>query len=189
MLPPDFWAVENNRLLAILRPRLAQMAYEGAKIAANKAGIEFNPVLANAQAVEFARTHTDELLMQLGTTSQKLVGEGLATWLETPGATIGDLHDLLKPIFGTARASVVAATETTRAYASGEKASYQAEGYKEWTWVAHRDELVCPICGKLAGKTVTIGESFGEYRGEQITQPPAHPNCRCGVKAVVKPRY
>lgn len=183
--PTDFWINEKNRLLAVLRPRLAQMAYEGAKQAAFKAGIEFNPVLANAQAVEYARTQTDSLLNRLGTTSESLVGAALGDWLNKPGATIGDLQDALKPAFGRSRASVIAATETTRAYASGEMSAYLSEGYTEWIWVAHRDELVCPICGVLAGKRVRIGQPFGEWRGEDITQPPAHPNCRCGVKAVV----
>jgi len=186
MLPSDFWSSEQKRLLAILRPRLAQMAFEGAKQAAVKVGITFNPVLGNAQAVEYARTHTDALLNQLGSTSQNLVGAALADWLEKPGADIGDLQEVLKPAFGKARASVIAATETTRAYASGEMAAYKAEGYTQWTWVAHRDELICPICGKLAGKTVRIGQAFGEYNGEAVLQPPAHPNCRCTVKAWVK---
>ena len=185
MLPPDFWINEKNRLLAILRPRLAQMAYEGAKQASFKAGIEFNPVLANAQAVEYARTHTDALLNQLGTTSQNLVGQALADWIDKPGATIGDLQAALKPSFGQARASVIAATETTRAYASGEMAAYQAEGYTEWTWLTNNDELVCPICGALHHKSVRIGQPFGEFRGKAVTQPPAHPNCRCTVRAVV----
>jgi SPP1 gp7 family putative phage head morphogenesis protein len=186
MLPPDFWASEQKRLLAILRPRLAQMAYEGSKQAAVKVGITFNPVLGNAQAVDYARAHTDALLNQLGSTSENLVGAALADWLEKPGAAIGDLQEKLKPAFGKARASVIAATETTRAYASGEMAAYQAEGYTQWTWVAHRDELACPICGKLAGQTVRIGQAFGEYNGESILQPPVHPNCRCAVKAWVK---
>jgi SPP1 gp7 family putative phage head morphogenesis protein len=186
MLPPDFWSAEQKRLLAILRPRLAQMAYEGSKQAAVKVGITFSPVLGNAQAVEYARTHTDALLNQLGSTSENLVGAALADWLEKPGADIGDLQEALRPAFGKARASVIAATETTRAYASGEMAAYQAEGYTQWTWVAHRDDLICPICGKLAGKTVRIGQAFGEYNGASILQPPAHPNCRCTVKAWVK---
>ena len=104
--------------------------------------------------------------------------------MEKPGATYGQLQQSLIH-YGEIRAQAIAVTETTRAYASGEMAAYQAEGYTEWIWVAHKDELVCGICGPLAGKRVRIGQAFGEWRGEAITQPPAHPNCRCGVKAVV----
>ena len=184
MLPPDFWENEKKRLLAVLRPRLAQMAYEGSRQAAHKAGIDFNPQLANTHASQYAGEQSDELLERLGGTSQKLVSEALSAWLEKPGASLSELHETLKPAFGAARASVIAATETTRAYASGEMAAYQAEGYSEWSWVAQRDEQSCPICGKLAGTRVRIGQPFGEYHGTPILQPPAHPNCRCTVRVV-----
>lgn len=40
-------------------------------------------------------------------------------------------------------------------------------------WIPEID--ACPTCVKLAGKVITPGEQFDE----NISHPPAHPNCRC----------
>ena len=49
-------------------------------------------------------------------------------------------------------------------------------------WNTAVDELVCPICGPLHNVVVGINETFpGGYQN-----PPAHPNCRCGLTPVVE---
>ena len=54
----------------------------------------------------------------------------LASWMETPGQSMGDLVELLKPVLddNPARAWAMAVTETTRAYAQGNDLAYQAAG-------------------------------------------------------------
>lgn len=188
-LPPDFWERENRKLLAILRPKLEGAALAGAQSAANKIG--FNPTLASEQAAMWARTYTDELLQLLGTTSEKLVGDTLATWIETPGATMDDLVSALAPKLAdnVARANTIAVTETTRAYAQGEKFTFVEAGFEYWTWKTNRDAIVqkCPICWPLHNKTVAIGEPFTIVRGLVITEPPGHPKCRCWTAPAKKP--
>lgn len=179
-LTDSFWRNEKSRLLAILLPRLTQMAVEAAKQAAQKAGIGFNPALANANAARWARDYTDALLDQLGTTSAKGVGEIIAKFVETPGATYGDLQKSLMD-FGAVRAQMIAVTETTRAYAEGELEAYRQEGITEIIWRTNRDEITCIYCGDINDKTVKIGEAFGYFRGKPVTSPPFHPNCRCWI--------
>lgn len=183
---PSFWRNEKTRLLAILLPRLTQMSFEAAKQAAQKAGIGFNPALANANAANWARSYTDTLLDQLGTTSEKGIGDLVGKWVETPSATYGELQKSLMA-FGAVRAQAIAVTETTRAYSEGEEMAYKQEGITEWTWRTNKDELVCPYCKNANNLTKKIGEKFGDFHGHEITKPPHHPNCRCWVSPAVKP--
>lgn len=173
MLPADFWAGERSRLLAVLQPRLEELARAGIEAGTRnlaRAGIAFDSELVNAEAARWARQHTDDLLDVLGTTSERVVGEALAGWIETPGSTIGDLAEQLAPKLGgnMARGEMVAVTEITRAYAEGEAVVYRQAGVQNpvflppghprcrcWTavmrkgdilvvvWKTNRDEVVC----------------------------------------------
>jgi hypothetical protein len=58
------------------------------------------------------------------------------------------------------------------------------------------DERVCDICRPLHGKIARIGEAFNHQmsergrkmlKGKLVTQPPAHPNCRCAMAPATKP--
>jgi SPP1 gp7 family putative phage head morphogenesis protein len=81
-------------------------------------------------------------------------------------------------------------TELTRTSNVGAKKRYLSSGLKYVQWNTAIDERVCPICGQLHGKVIEFGESFTVYltgtgqkqnKGKNITMPPAHPNCRCGL--------
>ncbi len=181
-LTADFWEGENRRLLAIFLPRLAQMALTGMENAARQAGISFDRTLYNQRAEQWARSYTDDLLAELGTTTERIVGDAVGDWIKRDGATIGELNEALTPAFGAARANAIAVTETTRAFANGQEEAYKAEGITEWTWRTNKDEMVCKYCGGANNKTVKIGEPFGyDAKGNPVTKPPFHPNCRCWV--------
>lgn len=51
-------------------------------------------------------------------------------------------------------------------------------------WVTAKDELVCPSCGPLHGKTLPLNERFDTELGKSWT-PPLHVNCRCEIELVV----
>lgn len=191
MLPASFWEDERRRLLAVLGPVIEGAALAGAAaVARSLGGISLDYGLVNEDAADWARRYTDELLNHLDATSERLVGEALAEWIEQPGAPMGDLVDLLTPRFAgnQARADLIAVTETTRAYANGQKAAFQAAGVTRWRWNTNRDELVCPICAPLNGQVAEIGQAFGEFRGKFFTEPPSHPGCRCFVSPAVGSR-
>lgn len=177
-----FWENEKRRLMALFLPRLTQMALTGMTTAARQAGISFDNMHYNQRAEAWARTYTDQLLADFGTTTEKIVGSAVADWIAKPDMTVGDLDAALAPAFGATRANAIAVTETTRAFASGQEEAYKAEGIEEWTWRTNKDEIVCPYCGGANGKTVKIGEPFGyDRKGKPVTKPPFHPRCRCWV--------
>ena len=85
--------------------------------------------------------------------------------------------DLLEPAFGKARASMIATTETTRAY-SRATTQYQnlleVDGIKTVAvWKTAADDKTCPICRPLNG------EPEGVWEDDFPDGPPAHVNCRC----------
>ena len=97
--------------------------------------------------------------------------------------TVNQLRDRLMAgnLFSRNRASMIAVTETTRAYASGNEAAWRASQVVEGKeWMTAYDEAVCPICAPLSGKIVKLNESFG-----RVDKPPAHVNCRCWIVPVV----
>ena len=187
-LPPDFWQQEHDFLVKFVAPRMQALAAMGILQAEKKLaqlGIYFDNSLVHQQAANWARKHTDEILLQLETRTQGVVGEKIASWIEKPGQTMGDLVDLLQPVLdgNKARAWTVAITETTRAYAEGNDLAYQAAGVppmafkypahvgcrcnsgikrlrskNEWVtvWLTERDGLVC---------TRTIQTPWGPVEG------------------------
>ena len=160
-LGSPFWAAENRRLVAILRPLLQEVAELGVGIAEEELlqfEVGFDNALANTEAADWARRHTDELLLQFGTTTRKQVNSIIANWFTTPGGlvgefveipgmTLGDLATALERVLGynKYRARMIARTESTRALSAGRETS-----------------------------RVTAGLPRTLYRA------PAHVNCRCG---------
>jgi len=104
---------------------------------------------------------------------QKVVGE----FRTTPGMTIQDVQSRLSYAYDPNRAKMIAITETTRA-ASQATTSYQDYLRERGinmirVWNTDADELVCPICAPLNGKTEK------EWGAEFPDGAPAHVNCRC----------
>lgn len=174
-LNAQFWQLERENLLAVLLPVIQDAAIAAvlAEAARLPVGFEFDSTLANAEAAQWARQHTDELLAQLGTTTERGVGAVVANWIEG-GGTLADLESALRPILDGAdperdRADLVGTTEATRAFAHGDNLVYQAAGLPAlgfnppghprcrcltrpvrlasgvWVivWTTRRDEMVC----------------------------------------------
>lgn len=123
-LPGDFWQEENILLQSVLLPFVNEGASLGISLVEQdllKIGVGFDNLLANDAAASWARSHTDDLLEILGTTTRRVVGKQIAAYIVTPGMTIGDLTHSLEPLLGMnhSRALLIARTETTRATAAG----------------------------------------------------------------------
>ncbi|EKE07885.1 MAG: minor head protein, partial [uncultured bacterium] len=80
------------------------------------------------------------------------------------------------------RARLIAMTETTRAYAQGNRTMWGASGVTDgMEWRTGQDDIVCLICRPLAGKKTTLDGTFPGGRDV----PPAHPGCRCHIYPVI----
>lgn len=143
-------------------------------------GFGFDWTLSNQKAHDWVSTYSFELIKGIDETSQKRTQQALQRWINS-GEPLQALTDSLSIIFGSDRAEMIAATETTRAYAQGNLIAYRDSGVvQKWRWRTARDERVCPVCGPLQGKEVPLGEDFDGH------SCPAHVKCRCWVLPVVK---
>ena len=164
-LPGGFWSDQNDKLHDELVDALTRIALIGVDTSSDEFegyGISLDDDMANERAAEWAETYTDELLQSIGTTSEDGVGKAISDWLQTPGATVGDLDAVLAAALddNISRANAIAVTETTRAVTQGDMLAYDEAGIQ-----------MPPMWDDpVAGET-----RFG---------PPLHPNCRCDTAVV-----
>lgn len=154
-------------------------------------GVKRTPVLdagavdwtvANADAAQWAIEYGYQLIGGITDTTRAQVAREIRYFVDN-SITVNQLRDRLMAgnLFSRNRASMIAVTETTRAYASGNEAAWRASQVVEGKeWMTAYDEAVCPICAPLSGKIVKLNESFG-----RVDKPPAHVNCRCWILPVV----
>ena len=110
-------------------------------------GIGFDPAVVNTAAIEWARTHSFDLITGLTERTRALVQKTVASFFETPGMTQGDLEKLLEPAFGQVRARMISITEVTRATSGGTTASQrmlaEIDVPLNRIWNTANDERVC----------------------------------------------
>jgi len=85
----------------------------------------------------------------------------------------------LKEIHSMARARVIARTETAYAYSKGSMLGYKEAGVEAVEWLVTEP---CELCAPNANKVIKIGENFPSGH----PHPPAHPDCRCAIVAVLE---
>jgi hypothetical protein len=190
LLDGDFWDNENVLLRGRLVDFLNQAAQDSVSIAdawtVERFGLVLDPTLTNAQAARWARQYAGTLAPNINQTTRDAIKQAVATWIETPGATLRDLMDALP--FDEARALTIAVTEATAAYAEGERL-YTLELQKQYptlrivrVWFTNNDDRVCAVCLPLDGKEIPVDGGWGENGRndpEGLQGPPAHIGCRC----------
>lgn len=166
-------------LLAALLPILTSIATEEAMRLSVEQGIVFDPAELALHANRWARSYGFDLVSKLTNTTRETVRTALQSYLETPGMSLEDIAQMLKPAFGEVRSDMIAVTETTRAYSEATNEIQRrliAQGLNVVRiWYTKQDERVCDICGPLHGKPES------EWSAEFPDGPPAHPRCRCDI--------
>ena len=182
LVPPQFsQAFDNREIEAQLRALLYQAALDGTLLFMENNTIGFDQTLVNPYVIEWARKYAGEFITKIDQTTMESVQRAVAMFAETPGMTVGDVIDMLP--FTDQRSELIATTEITRAYAegnmeAGKELVRQFPGVRVIKhWFTNEDDIVCLICGPVAGEEVGIEDAFSN--GE--SSPPAHPGCRCWI--------
>ena len=179
-LSGDFWSTETGLMLADLRPEIERMALEAIAAEAAVVPVVWDDVVIAREAAEWAQGYVGDLIRNIDQNTLDYVRRQVEAFIRTPGMRIGDLRDSLTPAFGERRAQTIAVTETTRAFAEGQKLVQKELGdaglRRMRKWNTSGDERVCELCGGLDGKRED------EWGG--IDGPPRHPSCRCWVTFV-----
>jgi SPP1 gp7 family putative phage head morphogenesis protein len=137
---------------------------------------------ANTDAAQWAIEYGYSLVRGITETTRKHIATEIRYFVDN-SITIGQLRDRLMAgsLFSKQRATAIAVTEVTRAYAEGNTAAWKASKVVEGReWQTAVDSRVCPLCGPLHGKVAKMGEPFGI-----VMNPPRHVACRCWVLPVV----
>lgn len=175
-------ASEYNALVQIFYASIL----EGVTMAETGVGFALGDGTVNQQALQYAQSYTTEFLNGLDSTTQATLQQALSMMPSGTGATIGDIVNLLDPVFGLDRALRIAVTETTRIYAEANQmfANQLAAQYPGFEVVkryfTNVDDRVCPLCRPLDGKVAPYDDDFA------IPNPPLHPNCRCWTSVTVR---
>jgi hypothetical protein len=177
---------EDEQFLAVLIAIITKAMRSGIDIFDASVGISFDWTMTNIEALRAAKEYTYDLITKIDQTTRDAVGKAISTFVETPGFTMGDLADMLP--FSERRAMMIATTETTRAYAEGQKLAgdKMKSDYPDVlvvkTWFTNNDDRVCEICGPMDEEEVELDEAFSS--GDD--KPPAHVNCRCWMSTRTK---
>lgn len=133
--------------------------------------------LVNAQALNFARDYRYNWITKINDTTRVQVQQAITDWIQE-GAPLSVLEINLTPIFGRARAEMIAATETTRVFSQGNQIAWEStDVVNKVRWETVVDDRICPICRPLQGTEIGIGDVDA--------MPPAHVRCRCYTRPVV----
>jgi len=195
-LSDAFWTNEFELLFRIVFPIILEFTLESADEAIKNLGILEGGVswdLINDAAVQWVQHYYFDLVKDITESSRNFIKEQMVEWLQS-GEPLKDLEKRLQTrgMFGRVRAQMIAATETTRAYARGNYIAWKESGIvKGKKWATARDDKVCPICLPLHGMEIGLDQDFNAKNedGEVIYTgfyPPAHVNCRCGIRPVLK---
>lgn len=110
--------------------------------------------------------------------TQEIMGHGLAS-----GDALAQTTQALAQVFQDPhRASMIAASESSRLYHGGQLITAEESGQVHGkTWLASSD--ACEECLALNGKSVPLDEPFVDRPGRygRVMHPPLHPFCMCSL--------
>jgi len=176
-----FWQQENDELVTQLTKLLTESSQNGIALFGQLEKIGLDYSLSNQQAAEWASKYAFDLVKGINDSTRDTVSQAIQRFVNIPGYTLKDVINSLP--YSDERALKIAVTEVTRAYSQGNLLAAQQlrEEYPNVRvtkrWFTNNDDRVCPLCGPLDGKSVTIDKEFEKG----IDAPPRHINCRCWI--------
>ena len=139
---PSLWEQMHNQLQNSINPMLQQIAALGVANAlkqelTDNATIQTSWNLANYQAEQWAAVHSAELVTKVTENTKEALRRQVSNWVGA-GGSVSDLADQIRNVhdetggspFGIARARLIAQTESTNAYASGNIEGWKQLGYQ-----------------------------------------------------------
>lgn len=170
-----FWDAQEGVFMGEMGGLPNELLLEGTA-QAERLGLLVNFDLVNQQVLDFSHGYTNQWWSGLDQGMRQGLRTAISTHIES-GAPLSVLRDNLTPLFGRRRADMIAATETTRLFAEGNRIAYRQAGVTEVEWRSVMDERVCIDCDSRDGQRFPINDP-------KVT-PPLHVRCRCWIAPVV----
>lgn len=190
-IPAD-WNQISDKEMADLVITLTEARQDGVRLFDEQVQTGIDYTATNARAARRAREYAGKLIKDIDKTTEGAVRNVIASFVETPGMTVGDVIEQLP--FDEARSRMIAVTEITRAYAEGEMEAGQElkEKYPDVQvikiWFTNEDEKVCLLCEPLGemGEVDFDHQYFEPDDYSDGQNPPRHANCRCWTQTRTK---
>ena len=189
-LEAEFWEEAARNGWGLVAPVMLDILLAGGKSgeillpAAAKPLISWD--LFNRDAIAWLRAYRGGVFGLINETTRKNVVGAITDWIQA-GDPLPVLEAQIGRWFAQERASNIAITEVTRAYAEGNTMAWRSAGVvggKRWNTAF--DERVCLICRPLNGMIVGLDNGFWSREGGVgMRNPPAHPRCRCWLTPIV----
>ena len=195
---------ETKALIILFEPYIRNLIAVHGEEAFNMLGIDPTTFVSTSVNVnKFINNEGLKWAKEINKTTKSKIKQQILLG-EKQGEGIVKIRKRIKGVFEeatTSRANNIARTETSRADNFGIVEGYKQSGVvtaKEWVTAA--DERVCPYCGPMHGRIVSLDKNFfnqnASYRGTasnsisfsygSIGEPPLHAQCRCTTIPVVK---
>jgi hypothetical protein len=146
-------------------------------------GRGFDFTLDPVAIVETYKSTIGTQITEITSKTREEIGQHVADWYNTPGATVQSLSDTLRGYVSESRANSIATTEVTNLNGSVTMQTGVVLGVETYFWNSMRDELVCRK--PLTGPDNNIYNGCRGLHGQEFnlnSQPfkAAHPRCKCG---------
>ena len=181
---------------------MAEATASGSTFGTNEVGVSGAFDVTNPRVAEFAATYSQQFASEAASASLRRARTVIARGLEQ-GQSAQQIADQISVdyAFSPERATVVARTETARAFVEGERLGWEESGVvrgKKWQLAAG----ACPFCQQTAvkgtakvfglnepfwknGDTISAGGGTYSVRYGDVQGAPLHPNCRCDILPVL----
>jgi HK97 family phage portal protein len=181
---------------------MAEATASGSTFGTNEVGVSASFDVTNPRVAEFAATYADQFASEASAASLRRARTVIARGLEQ-GQSVQQIADQISAdyAFSPERATVVARTETARAFVEGERLGWEESGVvrgKQWQLAAG----ACAFCQQTAvkgtakvfglnepfwknGDTISAGGGTYSVRYGDVQGAPLHPNCRCDILPVL----
>lgn len=184
----------SSALVAELEPLIDALAKEFA----SAYQVKLNFRLVNEKAVDYLRNHAMNYFSTFGDDQAQGIMATIADKMADTEArySLKDIVGAIRASIGkdtlyfataqgpramdaTAWAATTARTETARAASFAQRANLESLDLRTSQWLVQ--ETGCEICSQNDNEIVALGDVFPSGDSE----PPAHPNCRCLITAVM----
>jgi HK97 family phage portal protein len=181
---------------------MAEATASGSTFGTNEVGVSGAFDVTNPRVAEFASTYAQQFASEAAAASLRRARSVIARGLEQ-GQSAQQIADQISTdyAFSPERATVVARTETARAFVEGERLGWEESGVvrgKQWQLAAG----ACAFCQQTAvkgtakvfglnepfwknGDTISAGGGTYSVRYGDVQGAPLHPNCRCDIIPVL----
>jgi len=171
----EFEDDEVEIMMATLNDPLAYSISLGAQTAEKQYKIELGLNQYSNAITKAAESYTAKLVKGLSDSTKTRISQSIATSIRLGEDLEAAKKRLSKVVNDPKRATTIARTESVRSFSRGITVFGEESKATAKFWEISSDP--CAICAENEGAKVGLDEEFPS--GDM--EPPAHPNCRCGV--------